>query len=107
MALLFLRSASRPCRFIPRERTPGTHRLGGWVGLRAALYATKKILVRQKCIALSLNVYQKVHMQSSMLCSLVGTCRRFGGESLQICESGITSHPSILTAVRTSDIIGG
>jgi hypothetical protein len=25
-------SASRPARFIPREREPGTHWIGGWVG---------------------------------------------------------------------------
>jgi hypothetical protein len=24
-------SASRPCRFTPRERIPNTHRIGGWV----------------------------------------------------------------------------
>jgi hypothetical protein len=30
-------SASRPCRFTPRERTPGTHWIGDWVGPRAGL----------------------------------------------------------------------
>jgi hypothetical protein len=30
-------SASRPCRFIPRERAPRTHWIGGWVGPRACL----------------------------------------------------------------------
>jgi hypothetical protein len=30
-------SASRPCRFTPGERTPGTHWIGGWVGPRAGL----------------------------------------------------------------------
>jgi hypothetical protein len=25
-------SASRPCRFTPRERALGTHWIGGWVG---------------------------------------------------------------------------
>jgi hypothetical protein len=30
-------SASRPDRFTPRERAPGTHRIGGWVGPRADL----------------------------------------------------------------------
>jgi hypothetical protein len=24
-------SASLPCHFIPKERAPGTHRIGGWV----------------------------------------------------------------------------
>jgi hypothetical protein len=31
------RLASRPGRFTPRERAPGTHCIGGWVGLRAGL----------------------------------------------------------------------
>jgi hypothetical protein len=31
------RSASRPSRFTPREMAPGTHWIGGWVGLRARL----------------------------------------------------------------------
>jgi hypothetical protein len=30
-------SASRPCRFTPRERAPDTHWIGGWVGPRAGL----------------------------------------------------------------------
>jgi hypothetical protein len=29
--------ASRPGRFTPRERAPGTHWIGGWVGPRAIL----------------------------------------------------------------------
>jgi len=32
-------SASRPCRFTPRERSPGTHWIEGWVGPRAGLDA--------------------------------------------------------------------
>jgi hypothetical protein len=32
-------STSRPGRFIPRERVPGTHWIGGWVGLSAGLVA--------------------------------------------------------------------
>jgi hypothetical protein len=35
-------SASRPGRFIPRERAPFTHWIGGWVGLRAGLDAVAK-----------------------------------------------------------------
>jgi hypothetical protein len=35
-------SASRPGRFTPRERVPGTHWLGGWVGSRAVLDAVVK-----------------------------------------------------------------
>jgi hypothetical protein len=30
-------STSRPGRFIPGERAPGTHWIGGWVDLRASL----------------------------------------------------------------------
>jgi hypothetical protein len=35
-------SASRPGRFIPRERAAGTHWIGGWVGHRAVLDAVVK-----------------------------------------------------------------
>jgi hypothetical protein len=35
-------SASRPGRFTPRERAPGTHWIGGWVGPRAVLNAVVK-----------------------------------------------------------------
>jgi hypothetical protein len=35
-------SASRPGRFTPRERAPGTHWIGGWVGPRAVLDAAVK-----------------------------------------------------------------
>jgi hypothetical protein len=35
------RSASRPGRFIPREITPGTQWVGGWVGPRAGLDAVR------------------------------------------------------------------
>jgi hypothetical protein len=35
-------SASRPGRFTPRERSPGTHWIGGWVGPRAVLDAVVK-----------------------------------------------------------------
>jgi hypothetical protein len=30
-------AASRPCRFIPGERAPGTRWIGGWVGPRAGV----------------------------------------------------------------------
>jgi hypothetical protein len=33
-------SASRPGRFTPTERAPGTHWIGGWVGPRAILDAS-------------------------------------------------------------------
>jgi hypothetical protein len=35
-------SASRPGRFTPRERTPGTHWIGSWVAPRAVLDAMVK-----------------------------------------------------------------
>jgi hypothetical protein len=35
-------SVSRPGRFIPSERAPGTHWIGGWVGPRAVLDAVVK-----------------------------------------------------------------
>jgi hypothetical protein len=35
-------SASRSGRFTPRERDPGTHWIGGWVGSRAVLEAVVK-----------------------------------------------------------------
>jgi hypothetical protein len=35
-------SASRPDRFTPRERSPGTHWIGGWVGPRTVLDAVVK-----------------------------------------------------------------
>jgi hypothetical protein len=35
-------SASRPGRFTPRERAPGTHWIGGWVCPRASLANVEK-----------------------------------------------------------------
>jgi hypothetical protein len=35
-------SASRPCRFTPRERAPGTHWIEDWVGPRAGLDAVER-----------------------------------------------------------------
>jgi hypothetical protein len=35
-------SASRPCRFTPEERPPGTHRIEGCVGTRAGLDEVEK-----------------------------------------------------------------
>jgi hypothetical protein len=35
-------SASRLCRFTPREIDPGTHWVGGWVGPRVGLDAAEK-----------------------------------------------------------------
>jgi hypothetical protein len=42
-------TASSPCRFIPGERTPGTHWIGGWVGPRASVAAvTSTTLLRNR-----------------------------------------------------------
>jgi hypothetical protein len=35
-------SASRPGRLTPKERIPGTHWIGGWVGARAVMDAVVK-----------------------------------------------------------------
>jgi hypothetical protein len=35
-------SASRPCRFTPGERAPGSHWIGGWVGPTAGLDDVEK-----------------------------------------------------------------
>jgi hypothetical protein len=35
-------SATRPSRFTPRERAPGSHWIGGWVSPRAVLDAVVK-----------------------------------------------------------------
>jgi hypothetical protein len=35
-------SVSRPCRFAPGVRDPGTHRIGGWMGPRAGLDDVEK-----------------------------------------------------------------
>jgi hypothetical protein len=37
--------ASRPCRFTPGERAPGTHRIGDWVGPTAGLDDVKRKIV--------------------------------------------------------------
>jgi hypothetical protein len=42
-------SASRPGRFTSRERAPGTHWIGGWVGPRAVLDAVVKRKIPSLC----------------------------------------------------------
>jgi hypothetical protein len=42
-------SASCPGRFTPRERAPGTHGIGGWVGRRAVLDAEVKRKILSPC----------------------------------------------------------
>jgi len=43
-------SASRSSRFTPRERAPGTHWIGGWVGYRAGLDAMVKRKTPSHCL---------------------------------------------------------
>jgi hypothetical protein len=42
-------SASRPGRFTPRERAPGTYWIGGWVGPRTGLDAVVKTEIPSLC----------------------------------------------------------
>jgi hypothetical protein len=42
-------SASRLVRFIPTERAPGTHCIGGWVDPRAVLDAVVKRKIASPC----------------------------------------------------------
>jgi hypothetical protein len=42
-------SDSRPGRFIPRERKPDTHWIGGWVVPRADLDAAAKRKISSRC----------------------------------------------------------
>jgi hypothetical protein len=42
-------SASRPGRFTPRERAPGTHWIGVWVGPRAVLDPVVKRKIPSPC----------------------------------------------------------
>jgi hypothetical protein len=50
-------SVSRPGRFTPRERAPGTHCIGGWMGPRAGLDAVVRRKIR--------NPYQDSNPRSS------------------------------------------
>jgi hypothetical protein len=42
-------SASRNGRFTPRARAPGSHWVGGWMGLRAGLDTVVKIKIPRPC----------------------------------------------------------
>jgi hypothetical protein len=42
-------SASHPGRFTPRERVPGTHWIGGWVGPTAVLDTAVKRKIPSPC----------------------------------------------------------
>jgi hypothetical protein len=41
-------SASRPGRIYPREKNPGTHWIGDWVGFRAGLDITTMVTTRNR-----------------------------------------------------------
>jgi hypothetical protein len=50
-------SASRPGRFTPMEKSPGTHWIGGWVGPRTVLDAVvKRKIPRSLYILLVANI---------------------------------------------------
>jgi hypothetical protein len=58
-------SASRPGRFTPRERVPGTHWIGGWVGPRAVLgafinknFKGASVLPKEKVCTIALMKYE-------------------------------------------------
>jgi hypothetical protein len=53
-------AASRPGRLTPRERAPGTHWIGGWVGPRAGLDAVVKRTFPSFCRDSNLPIIQLV-----------------------------------------------
>jgi hypothetical protein len=71
-------SASRPCRFIPRERVPGNHSIGGWAGPRTGPESVqeRKIL---RCRDSNLDRRARYHVAiltelSRYLCFLILVC---------------------------------
>jgi hypothetical protein len=76
-------SASRPCRFTPGERAPGTHWIGGWVDPRAGLddLEKRKFLTLR---GLELRPLGRPARSQSLsfitVCSLVGDYETFGVE---------------------------
>jgi hypothetical protein len=57
-------SASRPGRFTPRERVPGTHGIGGWVGPRAVLVGVVKRKIPSLCREYNLELYIYIYIYS-------------------------------------------
>jgi hypothetical protein len=51
---------SRPGHFTPRERAPGTHWIGDWLGRRAGLDAVMKIKIPSFCKGLEPPIIQPV-----------------------------------------------
>jgi hypothetical protein len=71
-------SASRPCRFTPGEKAPGTHWIGRWVGLRVGpddVEKRKFLTLRGLELRLlgrparSLSLYRLSYPSSSYFCS--------------------------------------
>jgi hypothetical protein len=54
-------SVSRHGRFTPKERAPGTHWIGGWVGPRAGL---DKVEISKKKKFMGIIQYRFLHKQS-------------------------------------------
>jgi hypothetical protein len=67
-------------RFTPRERTPGTHWKGGWVGLRAGLDAGARRKILCPCRGSNLDIknrlrlYQFSHHKIQYICSVAQCC---------------------------------
>jgi hypothetical protein len=59
-------SASRPDRFTPGERDPGTNRIGCWVGPRAGLFTVVKRQIP--------NPYKTINICLSDACIFVYVC---------------------------------
>jgi hypothetical protein len=91
-------SASRPCRFTPRERAPGTHWIGGWVVPRAGLDDEERINfltlpgleLQPLCRpARSQSLYRLSYPGSAGLCS---TFIIFGDDAWKVTVSAIYIH---------------
>jgi hypothetical protein len=96
-------SASRPGRFTPRERAPGTHWIGGWLGPRAVLDAVVKRKIPSHCRESNPRtpIVQPVrtHLESACTCNTVLHCRKFGSiinSVLGLCQSRDSSVGTLL-----------
>jgi hypothetical protein len=65
----------RPGRFIPRERAPGTHWIGDWVGPRAGLDVEKRKFLTLQGLELR-PLGRPVRSQSLYRLRCPGSCRR-------------------------------
>jgi hypothetical protein len=55
-------SASHPGRFTPRERTTGTHRIGGWVEKRKIPAPTGNRTLAVQPVAISRELYRGLYI---------------------------------------------